>query len=151
AVRRAKDKIQDIKREARKDLVIESFETPDPQYKGKKVSEFADQWAVANFKEHRVDGIYVLICKKPTILRIALGHTTQDTGVFTARQRDELKDVMLAKLKESHAAEEKGDQKKAQQLRDDALLAGVDFVSTHIRPRAAGNNPPPQGGKRAGG
>src|SRR6516165_7140563 len=74
AVERARDQIAILKRATKRDLVIETFEHPDPKYKGKDVDEYAESWTLENYKDHRVDGVYVLISKKPKILRVALGN-----------------------------------------------------------------------------
>src|SRR5438270_8221110 len=73
AVDRARRDIEDIKRESKKDLVIETFENPPAKYQGKNPQDFQREWAETNFNDHRVDGVYVLISKKPRILQAAVG------------------------------------------------------------------------------
>src|SRR5438034_247971 len=69
AVRAARDQIASLKRATKRDLAIETFVHPDEKYKGKKVDQYAEAWTVENYKDHVVDGVYVLICKDPKILR----------------------------------------------------------------------------------
>src|SRR6266542_2829044 len=48
AVTRARDEIASIKRATKKDLVIGTFVHPDDKYKGKKVEQYAETWALEN-------------------------------------------------------------------------------------------------------
>ena len=134
AVSKAREKIRLIKRRFGKDLVVQTFASPPDRYKGQKGREFAPQWAEKEFDDNRVDGVYILICKKPRLLEVAVGNVTRRKGVFTNENRNELVKVLLRKLRESSKAQRDGDEKKAQELRDQALLAGIEYVRQNMKP-----------------
>src|SRR5690242_5121656 len=78
---RANAIIARIKSQHKKDLLIETRETVkrpdnvDPK-NPEAVKKFFDKWAIDQFKNHRIDGIYVGIVKNPTILRVEVGPRT---------------------------------------------------------------------------
>src|SRR5262245_52969426 len=87
AVAKAKSEIAEIKRRFKKDLVIETFVNPPAKYKGKDYKEYAAEWSESNASRLEVDGVYVLICKEPRILRVLLGNQTRSRGYFTNTDR----------------------------------------------------------------
>jgi hypothetical protein len=154
AVSKARDEIQQIKRNTGKDFVVQTFPEAPERYVFEKndkrqVKRESERWAQDEFDKNRVDGVYVLICRKPTILWVELGRNTQRQGEFTIAERDELAQLMLRKFTESSKA--KDDPKKAQELRDQALLEAVAYVRQNMTraPGAAAAPPANPGGRRA--
>ena len=85
----------DIKRENNTDLLVETFshapegkekEATDPETK----TDFFDQWAAERTHELQMDGggVYVLICKDPPYIKVAVGSRT--AKIFTNEDRDHL-------------------------------------------------------------
>src|SRR5262249_8983643 len=134
AVSKARDQIQEIKRSTGKDFVVQTFAQPPEEYilgkddKGRPKVDTA-RWAADEFANNRVDGVYLLISKRPPKLRVELGRNTQRQGEFTIAERDELAKQVVKELEQSNAA---GDAKKAQELRDRALLDAVAYVRQNM-------------------
>src|SRR5262245_10894266 len=118
AKEQANSEIARIKKDFHKDLLIETVpQGPKlPADVKDKTSEakFFDQWALSRFKNEHVDGVYVVIVEKPHIIRVAEGDTTLSSGLFTASNRDELRQKMIEKLKAKD--------------NDGALLAATHYV-----------------------
>src|SRR5260370_22117725 len=84
AVTKANDVIKAIKRDKKKDLLIETFRhVPDgkeEQATSKDHQEkdhFFSEWALQRAREAKVNGIYVLICKEPPYIKGAVGNQTR--------------------------------------------------------------------------
>jgi hypothetical protein len=157
AISKARNEIQEIKRRTRKDLVIQTFPNPPERYKGQRPEAFMSSWAKRNFDDLGVDGVYVLICKSPPYVQVAVGTVTSKTGAFTAAERDELAKLILSRLDEvpkirkaaGPDADKKAVEKKMQEARDQALLAAVTYVRENMV--RAGQVAGQQGGKGAPG
>ncbi len=69
--------ISDVKRDDKKDLVVETFlnvpkgKEQEAEDRGTKATFFKD-WAVQRVHEEGVNGVYVLICKNPSYIRVAV-------------------------------------------------------------------------------
>ncbi|MFO0866507.1 MAG: TPM domain-containing protein [Gemmataceae bacterium] len=92
-----------IKREFRKDLVIETIKAPerpkDLNPKDEKaVSKFFDEWAMSRFRNEQVDGVMVLIVDQPKILRVEVGRNTERL-YFPGANADDLKRKITEHLK----------------------------------------------------
>ena len=91
-------------REAVKAVPEAAFNGTSPthhrDYWDKKLAEankpFAREWAESNFKDYRVDGVNVLISKKPTKLQAVIGNQTERAGSFSVAERDKLANGMIA-------------------------------------------------------
>jgi uncharacterized membrane protein YgcG len=120
AVRKANDEIQEIKRQHKKDLVIETFKAV-PAAKLKQFEDtpksgqdkFFAEWAQERYRTAGVDGVYLLICRNPSKLRVAIGEPILKKA-FTATDRDKLVELVIARLKDKE--------------NDKALLDAVAFV-----------------------
>jgi uncharacterized protein len=112
--------IGEMGRTMHEDLVVETFKEIPADVKGSvnlqdkaAVSHLFEQWASKQFKQERVNGVYVLIVKEPAHLQVNVGNNTQRQA-FTLTDRDALSSLMRAKL---HAHQN-----------DEALRDGANFV-----------------------
>jgi uncharacterized protein len=116
-VEKADKKIDEIKRDYKRDLLIETFsKIPDAhkaEYKDGEKKRFFRTWAENRYKDQNVAGIYVLICTNPKSLYVLAGKETQKKA-FTPKNEDALSEQLLADLKASKP--------------DKALLDGVNYV-----------------------
>ncbi len=129
-------KITDLKQQYKKDIVIETFtEIPDDIKKGVDLTDKAamsrlyEQWTVSEAKLHKVNGVFILLSKEPAHIQVVVGNETQKKA-FTIQDRNNLTSLMLSKLRNEKY--------------DEALLEGVNFVSTtiasHATPNGRSNN-----------
>jgi hypothetical protein len=120
AKERANSSIAEVKKRFNKDLVIETLAQPPKRPVSidlkdeKAVARFFDQWAQKRFDNQAINGVYVVVLEKPTILRVVLGDKTRDSGLFTATNREQLLETFQKKLKEGN--------------KDEALIAGATYV-----------------------
>lgn len=126
--------IAEIGRRFRKDLVIETFrEIPAAVRQGVNLQDkpavngLFTQWTEQQARQLKVNGIYILLTKEPAHLQIVVGNETQNNA-FTLKDRDALASLMLGKLRS--------------QKHDEALLEGVNFVSTTMASHAAARTRP---------
>src|SRR5256885_16976574 len=68
AVKRADQRIQQMKDRTGIDLVIETFAKPDEDPGTTPKAEFFPRWANRRAKAIDVQGVYVLICRRPSFL-----------------------------------------------------------------------------------
>src|SRR5579872_1176928 len=121
AVRKADEKIRDIRNTYRKDLLIETVPgIPEDQQKrlkdlGKK--QFFLDWAKDRADNAGVKGIYVLICKSPGHIEVLADRETR-VKAFPSSARDKLFQILRDRF----------DDKKF----GDGLIAGVDFVASTL-------------------
>lgn len=80
----------------------------------KYISRLAREWA----HESRLDGIYVLICRRPGYVQIVVGPETLKKA-FSAADRDELLEVLLTGMRSDQ--------------HDDALAKGLDLIVARLR------------------
>jgi uncharacterized membrane protein YeaQ/YmgE (transglycosylase-associated protein family) len=125
--------ISELEKSVKKGVVVQTFkELPADVKQGLNLEDKAAvksaiaQWALKQFKQSGVNGVYILLVKSPAHLQVEVGNDTQ-TRAFTLRDRDALVSAMLVRL---HAKQY-----------DDALLEGVNFVSSTMRANA------PRGGR----
>jgi hypothetical protein len=119
ALEKANKKVRDIYANYKKDVVIETY-TAVPE--GKTVPEdpnkrgaFFTEWAQSRAKELGINGVYVLICKSPTILRIRVDPDTTKKA-FTNKDVSALAKKLIEYLKEKKF--------------DNALAAGLEVIET---------------------
>jgi uncharacterized membrane protein YgcG len=97
AVRQANQAIAELKRQSGKDLVIETFPEPPADLAERMATENRDRvyadWARRRARDEGVNGIYVVITRKPAHLQVAVGDQTSRT--FTTADRDRLRDTLL--------------------------------------------------------
>ncbi|HEV3257361.1 MAG TPA: TPM domain-containing protein [Gemmataceae bacterium] len=137
AVQKADDQIADIRRHHQTDLVIETFKTVPPKRSDevKRMEAGARQrffaaWANDRMKRNGIKDIYVLICRSPGHVQVAVGEHARRG--FAKADEQKLSDLLLARFK----ANEK----------DKGLLEAVAYVQT-----ALAKGPPPAGPGRIGG
>jgi uncharacterized protein len=131
AVARANQAINDIHRDFKKDLLIETFKSvPAPRLDEVRRmdkaarSNFFNTWARDNAKAARVNGIYILICKDPGHLEVEVGNVTSQKA-FPPASRNVLANRMLDKFGEAAKLKDENARKK---LHDQALDDAVTFV-----------------------
>ena len=153
AIAKADELIKDIKRDAQKELVIETFKSAptdkrdEPNSADPKVKDrFFDDWAVRQAQDEQVNGIYVLICKEPPYIKPAVGNQTRRE--FSDEDRNRLGEILVDRFKKKEY--------------DDGLLEAVRFVRSSLKDangRPAGRTAsqqgpatwPPYQGRPAGG
>jgi uncharacterized protein len=120
--------IAELGRRFHKDIVVETFrEIPEAMRQGVNlqdklaVNRLFEQWTVQQARQHKVNGIYVLLTKEPSHLQIVVGNDTQ-LRAFTLKDREALVSLMLGRLR-AHQP-------------DAALLEGVNFVGTTMAAHA---------------
>jgi transcription initiation factor TFIIIB Brf1 subunit/transcription initiation factor TFIIB len=143
AISKANDTIKDIHQDFNKDLLIETYETvPGDQideFKKVETNEaaraaFFERWARQRGRAAQVNGVIILITRKPRHLEIAVGTETQRKE-FTNRNRDELIEEMLGKLREG---KDKDDATK-REIYDAVLLQAVQFVHSTMKANVRDN------------
>jgi uncharacterized membrane protein YgcG len=121
AVDKANKKIKEIYSKSRKDLVIETYASVPEGKKvpedPKKRAEFFDEWARSRSEELGVNGIYVLICKKPTQVRIEVDRRSR--RAFTKADAERLVKRIVGAFRENKF--------------DDGLLGGTEVVEAALK------------------
>jgi uncharacterized membrane protein YgcG len=123
-VEKADELIKNIKKKHKKDLLIETFShvpagdekeasSSDPQEK----NHFFTEWALRRARESQVNGIYVLICREPPYIKVAVGNETRK--VFTDDERNDLGSILVNRFKKKEY--------------DDGLLEGVRYVDSALK------------------
>ena len=113
---RANQTIRQIKQQFNKDFFVET--QPKAPESAQDAASFA-KWAEGRAKNQNVNGVHVVLTKEPTRFQVSVGSKTRDLGYFTAKDRDELAKLMLAKLKAKK--------------NDEALTDGAVFVLETMR------------------
>ncbi len=128
AKERANQTIAQIKSQFKKDLLVETLPSLPAEIKGDKALA---EWAEGRWKNHNVNGIYVVITKQPSKLQVVVGNETRKLGYFTTADRDELRNRMIARLKE----------KKMDEALTDGAVFVLDTISKNRANAATGNVP----------
>jgi uncharacterized membrane protein YgcG len=123
-VAKADEIIKDIQKTKKKDLLIETFphvpagkEKEATSTDHKEKDRFFSEWALQRAREAKVNGIYVLICKDPAYIKVAVGNQTRQ--VFTDDNRDHLGKILVDRFKKKEY--------------DEGLLEGVRYVQTTLK------------------
>lgn len=90
---------------------------------------YFDEWALSRFNNAKVKGVYLVIVEKPPMVRVVLGNTTEKTGWFSRSERHDLRELVIAKLRET-----RGDASQAK--KDEVLTAATTFVHEHMTEHA---------------
>src|SRR5438105_1045815 len=96
--------IAEIKRTHDKDLLVETRREAPAEYDKidkndpKARSQFFRDWALRRARNQEVNGIYVLICKKPPHLEPVVGQHTRASGAFTQANSNELGRILRANM-----------------------------------------------------
>jgi hypothetical protein len=139
AIRKADQRIEEMRRRFGKTLLIETLQAPPEECvkdinlgDAKMRDEFFAAWVDNAIDEAKLDGIYVLICREPKVVRVAV-HPDSTTAVFTKRNQKFLHDLIIDRIQPDNPNQ--GDvQRLVNSLRkkrrnDDGLLAAVDYVA----------------------
>ena len=134
AIQRANAEIKEIKREFKRDLLIETYRgiPADKQEEFKKIdrndrkarNQFFENWALSRAKAVDVNGIYIQICKDPGHIQVDVGNQTQKKD-FTLKNRDQLRELLVRRFQEASKLKDEAEKKK---VYDKALLEAVSFV-----------------------
>ncbi len=139
AVTRAEQRIEDMRKRFHKTLLLETIEAP-PAERVKDINlgdarmrnAFFDDYVAERIKAEKLDGIYVLICMGPKVVRVAV--SPEDTrAVFTERNQKFLRNLVIDRIQPENPNQ--GEiQRFVNSLRkkrrnDDGLLAAVDYVA----------------------
>ncbi len=89
-------------------------------------NRFFDKWAEDRFLHEKITGVYVVIVGEPPIIRVQLGNHTKQSGLFTDSDRADLRDQIIANMKETRK------DLKDQAKRDHVLLAATAFFSDRV-------------------
>ncbi len=121
---KADEIIKDIKKDKKKDLLIETFRSPpdakEEEAKStdhKEKDRFFSEWALERARANKVNGIYVLICREPPYIKVLVGDKTRK--IFTDDERDHLAKILV-------------DRFKAKEY-DEGLLEGVRYVEKTLK------------------
>jgi hypothetical protein len=123
-VKKADEIIKAIKQDKKKDLLIETFKhVPAGKEKEATSSDhqekdrFFSDWARERAREAKVNGIYVLICKDPPYIKVAVGNQTRKE--FGDEQRDHLGKILVDRFKKKEY--------------DEGLLEAVRYVQSTLK------------------
>lgn len=101
-VNKANAVIQEIKERFGKDLLIETVKTvPEGKEQEARNTDpnvrrrFFSEWARERARQARVNGVYVLICRQPGHLEVAVGNKTKQSGEFSAQAQSRLNQLLV--------------------------------------------------------
>lgn len=127
ALEKAEKKIADIRREFKRDVVIETFaEAKDVEKAKADKTGYYRNWARERYADHKVEGVYVLISKSPTWVQLAVGDRTRAVALDDARQKA-LRERFTTNFREKKF--------------DDGLLSAVDYVHDVFATRVKSSAP----------
>jgi uncharacterized membrane protein YgcG len=123
---RASEAIDDISQQHHRDLLIDTVATipndklSDFEAEGKQ--KFFPQWATERARQQKVNGVYILICKDPAHLEVAVGNNTEGQ-LFTIADRNELAQLLLKRFRDKQF--------------DEGLVEAAQFVQQKMKAHAA--------------
>ena len=102
AIQQADQATRQIKQKYGREMLVEVFpEIPSElrgQYSQDRKDQFFSQWMVRRAQELKVNGVYVLICRNPSHLRVdATGETKQ--RAFTAQNLEQMKNLLVNRFR----------------------------------------------------
>ena len=104
AVNKANAEIAQMRAQFKRELVVDTADTVkvpgdiDPK-NAKAVNQFFDNWARNHASEKKVNGVYVAIVHNPRKVRVEEGNRTEQSGLFTSADRQELETQLIGNLK----------------------------------------------------
>ncbi len=109
AIDQAQKRIAEIKRDFKKDLLVETFVHPPANRKkeyqsllqnekDKGKEKFFAAWARERYNQNGVHGVSILICKDPTYLYVEEGKLTE-TKAFTSANAKRTRDILVEEFK----------------------------------------------------
>jgi hypothetical protein len=127
---KANKKIREIYEKYKKDVVVETITSLSADQETKLKEEgrekFFAKLALDRARALGVNGIYIILSKKPTHLQVHMDPGTQKRAFTTANRRT-LIDKIVALFKEEKF--------------DDGLLAGLDFIDSTLKANTLKPNP----------
>ncbi len=98
----ANARIRSIKQLYKKDIHIETFTEVPANLQAalqKDKKKTMTDWAASQAAKNKIDGVYVQICKDPPHLEVLVDNATLKRA-FTAKDRDDLRDLLVASLRD---------------------------------------------------
>jgi len=132
AVEKAEKKIAQIKRDYRRDVVVETFaEAKDMKRAKENKNAFFEDWGEERSNRLGINGVHVLICKNPG--RVEVTVRNQDRKLFDRERKQAIVKKFTSRLEKEP---------------DEALLAGVSYIGDvyNLSPRRAESPAPVTGG-----
>jgi uncharacterized cupredoxin-like copper-binding protein len=132
-IQKADKKIRSIYQNYRKDVIVETFLAVPPALEKKfradhkitsatltraETAELFDTWAKQREEELGLNGVYILICKKPGHIHVGIDAETRKKAL-PIKDRDKLAAMVLEKFKAGNF--------------DAGLLAGIEFVESALK------------------
>lgn len=106
AIKQAEDAILELERKHQLDVRVETYQTvPDDQVErvkgmsAKERGEFFARWLRNLAQESKAKGLFILVCREPSHLRIGVGKELHARG-FSDTERDAATDKLIAAFKE---------------------------------------------------
>lgn len=122
--------IQEVATKLRKDIAVQTFAAVPEDMKATvlQASKSAtnrgfSQWAEQLARSKGVNGVFILLVKQPAHLQVVVGNDTQRQA-FTLLDREKLVQIMIQQLRDKKS--------------DDALIDGVNFISTTMHSHRSG-------------
>ncbi|MBN8419445.1 MAG: hypothetical protein J0L73_11050 [Verrucomicrobia bacterium] len=122
--------IQEVATKLRKDIAVQTFAAVPEDMKAAvlQASKSAtnrgfSQWAEQLARSKGVNGVFILLVKQPAHLQVVVGNDTQRQA-FTLMDREKLVQIMIQQLRDKKS--------------DDALIDGVNFISTTMHSHRSG-------------
>lgn len=123
---KANQVIRLIKREYKKDLLIETFPAipaaKEAEFKELGKQEFFSRWVLERARENQVKGICILICKNPGHFEVDISRDTRNAAGLTVDNYKELNAILQKDLGAGHF--------------DQALLDSVQYVEKTLQSHA---------------
>jgi uncharacterized protein len=103
AVERANQLISQLRQQTKRELYVETIPAVPSDLRGRLQSAGPERF-FADYSQNKaqqagVDGVYVLVCREPSYLKVAVGDATQRAGLFTTANRDQLASTLLTSFK----------------------------------------------------
>jgi uncharacterized membrane protein YgcG len=121
AIDQAGKVVAQIKQKHQRDLLVETFASIPTDLQDKFETQgkqkFFEEWSQQRARQQGVQGVYVLICKDPSHLQVAVGNQTAQR-LFTTADRDELARTLLQRFRDKKY--------------DQGLLEAAQFVQQRL-------------------
>jgi len=122
--------IQEVAAKLRKDIAVQTFAAVPEDMKSTVIQASKSatnrgfsQWAEQLARAKGVNGVFILLVKQPAHLQVVVGNDTQRQA-FTLLDREKLVQIMIPLLRAKKS--------------DDALIDGVNFISTTMQSHRSG-------------
>src|SRR5262245_49740696 len=146
AIEKANKRLDRIQRDKGVDVVIDTYPSipANKEARYKEIREkakspreanerFFRQWGRELYKTESVDGVFILICRKPGVVHVEVGNKTTRRGAFSTAAAEALKAAFVKAFQ----------QKKW----DEGLEAGLDVLESRLKKPAAATNSSRRGGE----